>query len=281
MSKLYSLLAVALFSTVAFGQVKKVGKDLMISPKFIEGQPYSYQLRLTQLVSDGTNTVTAVDYQTPIQLTLYSAGEGFNLFEWKSQPVLLFKANDAVSSYTFPTNEISIKYRTDENYIMGEVSNYEEMVQEYTLAYQKLYHDETTNYDELASKSSLYFIQLFHLFFGQEFGAKEKMMNLFFNPMKNTFSGAEDEITYAAIDGKNNFNFVQLYNTEMEDNSAKMMNHKTIGSYRSQQTGADYKLKSWGNQSFLADGLIDTIVRVVEVKQDGKTIQFIYTLSPS
>ncbi len=281
MKKISTLFAFALFASATFAQLNKSGNDITIQPKFTPNQSYLYQLNLTKVNIEGDKQINEVDFKTPVKVTLYSEGDGFNLFEWESQPMLFFKANENNSSYNFPTNTIHVKYRTDENFVMGEVSNYDEVIQDYIEAYQKLYQDNETNFNDLAAKSSLYFIQMFHLFFGQEFkmNEKEKMMNLFYNPMKDTFSAAEDEISYTETDEKPTFFFVQKYNTDMEDNSAKMMNHKTIDSYRSRQTDAEYKLKSWGNQSFTSNGLINTIQRIVEVKQDGKTTQFIYTLT--
>ena len=281
MKKISTLFAIALMATTAVAQVKKTGNNIVVSPQFKTDQTYHYEMVLKKLVQEGEETKTEIEHQIPIELTLYSVGEGFNLFEWKSSPMLFFKNNDEGTTYTFPTKPIGIKYRTDENYILGEVSNYDEVVQDYAAAYQQLYNDTATNYDDLASKSALYFVQMFHMFFGQEFSAKnkEQMMNLFFNPMRNTYAAAEDEIAYLELDEKPGFSFKQKYSTEMDDNSAKMMNHKTVDSYRSKQTGADYTLKAWGNQTFLADGLVDQIERVVEVKQNGKVIQFISTLS--
>ena len=281
MKKISTLLAIAVLSATAFAQIKKAGNDINIQPTFIPNQPYLYQLNLAKTITEGDNKTTEVNFNTPVKITLYSEGDGYNLFEWESQPMLFFKSDDNNSSYNFPTNAVTVKYRTDENLVMGEVSNYDEVIQDYITAYQKLYQDETTNFNDLAAKSSLYFIQMFHLFFGQDFNMKEKekMMNLFYNPMKNTFSAAEDEISYTEIDNNPNFKFVQKYNTDMDDNSVKMMNHKTIDSYRNRQTDADYKMKSWGNQSFSSNGLINTIERVVEVKQDNKTVKFIYTLT--
>lgn len=279
MNKLYTLLAFTVLSTTAFAQIKKAGNTITVQPQFNTDVPYHYELTLKKLVQDGDETITEIEQHIPIKLTLYSEGEGFNLFEWESQPMLFFKNNEEGKTYTFPTENIKINYRTDENYVLGEVSNYDEVIQDYALAYQKLYDDSTINYEDLASKSSLYFVQMFHMFFGQEFSAKEQMMNLFFNPMKNTFSAAEDEIQYSEMDGKAGFNFQQKYSSEMEDNSVKMMNHKTIDSYRSKQTGTDYELKAWGNQTFEPNGLVNQIERVVQVKQNGKLFQFIYTLT--
>ena len=281
MKKLYTLLAIALFSTTGLAQIKKSGNMVTVQPQFKTDTPYNYQLTMKKLVQDGEEVNVEIEQHIPIKLTLYSEGEGFNLFEWESQPMLFFKNNDEGKTYTFPTENVKINYRTDENYVLGEVSNYDEVIQDYSAAYQKIYEDETTNYEDLASKSSLYFVQMFHMFFGQEFSSKDKeqMMNLFFNPMKNTFTAAEDEIVYAEIDGKSSFNFTQKYSTEMEDNSVKMMNHKTIDSYRSKQTGSDYEMKAWGNQTFEPTGLVNQIERVVQVKQNGKIIQFVYTLT--
>lgn len=280
MKKLYTLLAIALFTTHTIAQISKSGDNIMVSPKFTTDQTYHYEMVLKKIVQDGEQTNIVVENTFPVELTLYGEGEGFNLFEWKSAPMLFFKNNEDGNNFTFPNQPISIKYRTDENYILGEVSNYDEVIQDYSTAYQQLYNDSVTNYEDLASKSALYFVQMFHMFFGQEFNSKnkEQMMNLFFNPMRNTFTAAEDEIIYTEIDKKAGFSFVQKYSTEMEDNSAKMMNHKTVDSYRSQQNGTDYSMKAWGNQTFLSDGLIDEIVRIVEVKQNGKVIQFISTL---
>ena len=281
MKKLYTLLTFALISTTSFAQIKKTGNSVTVLPQFKTDVAYNYELNFKKLVQDGEDTKTEIDHTIPVQLKLYSEGEGFNLFEWESEPMLFFKNNEEGKTYTFPTNKVKINYRTDENYVLGEVSNYDEVIQDYANAYQSLYEDQTTNYEDLGSKSSLYFVQMFHMFFGQEFSSKnkEQMMNLFFNPMKNTFSAAEDEIVYNEVDGKSGFDFKQKYSTEMEDNSAKMMNHKTIDSYRSKQTGADYEMKAWGNQSFENNGLINQIERVVQVKQNGKIIQFIYTLT--
>jgi len=281
MKKISTLFAIAFMATAAFAQVKKAGNHIIVSPQFKTDQTYHYEMVLKKLVQEGEEVNTEIEHQIPVELTLYSVGEGFNLFEWKSSPMLFFKNNEEGTTYTFPTQPISIKYRTDENYILGEVSNYDEVVQEYAAAYQQLYNDTTTNYEDLASKSALYFVQMFHLFFGQEFSAKhkEQMMNLFFNPMRNTYAAAEDEIAYLEMDDKAGFSFTQKYSAEMEDNSAKMMNHKTVDSYRSKQTGTDYALKAWGTQTFQADGLVDQIERIVEVKQNGKVIQFISTLS--
>ncbi|RLZ06610.1 hypothetical protein [Faecalibacter macacae] len=281
MKKLYTLLAIALFYTTGLAQIKKSGNMVTVQPQFKTDTPYNYQLTMKKLVQDGEEVNVEIEQHIPIKLTLYSEGEGFNLFEWESQPMLFFKNNDEGKTYTFPTENVKINYRTDENYVLGEVSNYDEVIQDYAAAYQKIYEDETTNYEDLASKSSLYFVQMFHMFFGQEFSSKDKeqMMNLFFNPMKNTFTAVEDEIVYAEIDGKSSFNFTQKYSTEMEDNSVKMMNHKTIDSYRSKQTGSDYEMKAWGNQTFEPTGLVNQIERVVQVKQNGKIIQFVYTLT--
>lgn len=281
MKKLYTLLAIALFYTTGLAQIKKSGNMVTVQPQFKTDTPYNYQLTMKKLVQDGEEVNVEIEQHIPIKLTLYSEGEGFNLFEWESQPMLFFKNNDEGKTYTFPTENVKINYRTDENYVLGEVSNYDEVIQDYAAAYQKIYEDETTNYEDLASKSSLYFVQMYHMFFGQEFSSKDKeqMMNLFFNPMKNTFTAAEDEIVYAEIDGKSSFNFTQKYSTEMEDNSVKMINHKTIDSYRSKQTGSDYEMKAWGNQTFEPTGLVNQIERVVQVKQNGKIIQFVYTLT--
>ncbi|QTV05839.1 hypothetical protein [Faecalibacter bovis] len=281
MKKLYTLLTIALFSTTALAQINKSGNMVTVQPQFKTDTPYNYQLTMKKLVQEGEEVVTEIEQHIPIKLTMYSVGEGFNLFEWESQPMLFFKNNEEGKTYTFPTENIKINYRTDENYVLGEVSNYDEVIQDYVTAYQKMYEDETTNYEDLASKSSLYFVQMIHMFFGQEFSTKDKeqMMNLFFNPMKNTFSAAEDEIVYTENDGISGFNFTQKYSTEMEDNSVKMMNHKTVDSYRSKQTGTDYEMKAWGNQSFNPTGLVNQIERVVQVKQNGKIIQFVYTLT--
>lgn len=281
MKKITTLFAFALFATTAFAQVKKAGNNVIVSPQFKTDHTYQYEMVLKKLVQEGEEVKTEIEHQIPVELTLYSVGEGFNLFEWKSSPMLFFKNNEEGITYTFPQQPISIKYRTDENYILGEVSNYDEVVQDYATAYQQLYNDTATNFDDLASKSALYFVQMFHMFFGQEFSSKnkEQMMNLFFNPMRNAYAAAEDEITYIELDEKPGFSFTQKYSAEMDDNSAKMMNHKTVDSYRSKQTGADYSLKAWGNQTFQPDGLVDQIERVVEVKQNGKVIQFISTLS--
>lgn len=281
MKKTATLFTFALFASATLAQLNKSGNEITIQPEITPNQSYLYQLNLTKINFEGDKQINEVDFKTPVKITLYSEGDGFNLFEWESQPMLFFKTNENNASYNFSTNNVSVKYRTDENYVMGEVSNYDEVIQDYTLAYQKLYQDNETNFNDLAAKSSLYFIQMFHLFFGQEFNMnqKEKMMNLFYNPMKNTFSAAEDEITYTETDNKPNFKFVQKYNTDMEDNSAKMMNHKTVDSYRNRQADADYKMKSWGNQSFQSNGLIDKIERIVEVKQDGKITHFIYSLT--
>ena len=281
MKHLYPLLTLLLLSTLAIGQIKKSGNSITVQPQFVTDTPYHYELSFKKMVQDGEETITEIEHNIPIKLTLYSVGEGFNLFEWESQPMLFFKNNEEGKTYTFPTENVKINYRTDENYVLGEVSNYDEVIQDYAAAYQKLYDDSSTNYEDLASKASLYYVQMFHMFFGQEFSSKDKeqMMNLFFNPMKNTFSAAEDEIQFVEIDGKPGFNFQQKYSTEMEDNSAKMMNHKTIDSYRSKQTGTDYELKAWGNQNFENSGLVNQIERVVQVKQNGKIFQFVYTLS--
>lgn len=281
MKNIYSLVAFALLSTTGFAQLKKAGNNITIQPQFKPDHSYYYELSLKKMVQENDDVKIEIDQTIPVELKLYSEGEGFNLFEWKSTPMLFFKNNEEGESYNFSQKPITIQYRTDENYVLGEVSNYDEVIQEYSVAYQELYQNQTTDYTDLASKSSLYFVQMFHSFFGQEFSTKnkEQMMNLFFNPMRNSFAAAEDEIAYQEIENGANFSFKQKYNTEMEDNSAKMMNHKTVDSYRSKQTGADYSLKSWGNQSYDSSGLTNEIMRVTEVKQNGKIIQFVYTLS--
>jgi len=281
MKNVYTLLTFTLFSAAVFAQVNITGNTVIVSPQFEANVTYNYNFSLKKIVQNGEETNTEVEHQIPIKVTMYSQGDGFNLFEWESQPMLFFKNNEDGITYNFPTETIKINYRTDEDYVLGEVSNYDEVLQGYTLAYQKLYEDETANYDDLASKSALYFVQMFHLFFGQEFSTKnkEQMMNLFFNPMKNTFSASEDAVTFSNMDEKTAFNFIQTYNAEMEDNSAKMMNHKTIDSYRNNQTAKDYEIKAWGSQSFNPNGLINQIERVVEVKKEDKTVQFIYNLS--
>lgn len=282
MKNIYSFVALALLSTASFGQLKKAGNQLTIQPQFQPDHSYFYELTLKKLVQENEEVTTEMEQNIPVELKLYSEGEGFNLFEWKSAPMLFFRINEAEEQpFTFSQKPITIQYRTDENYVLGEVSNYDEVIQDYATAYQELYHDEATNYNDLASKSSLYFVQMFHSFFGQEFSTKnkEQMMNLFFNPMKNTYSAAEDEISYQESEEGATFLFKQKFNTDMEDNSAKMMNHKTVDSFRSKQTGADYSLKSWGNQSYNQKGLVNQIERVTEVKRNGKIIQFVYTLS--
>lgn len=281
MKNVYPLFVLSLLACSAMGQIKKTANQISVQPQFTADTPYHYELSLKKVVQKGEETRIEIEKNIPVQLTLYSVGEGFNLFEWESQPMLFFKNNEEGQPYTFPTENIKINYRTDENYVLGEVSNYDEVIQDYATAYQKLYDDPSINYEDLASKSALYFVQMFHMFFGQEFSSKEKeqMMNLFFNPMKNTFSAAEDEINYVETDGRSGFQFQQKYNAEMDDNSAKMMNHKTIDSYRSKQTGADYELKAWGNQMFQSNGLIDQIERVVQVKQNDQVLQFVYTLT--
>lgn len=280
MKNLYPLLAIALFSTASFGQVKKSGQTVVVKPQFNLHQTYHYEMSLKKIALDGEDSKEILAHTFPVELNLYGEGEGFYLFEWNSAPMLFFQNNEENTIYTFPTEPIRIKYRTDENYILGEVSNYDEVIQDYAAAYQQMYHDTETNYEDLASKSALYFIQMFHQFYGDTYNMKEKeqLTNLFFNPMKNAYSAAEDEISYMEFDEKPGFTFKQKYNTEMEDNSAKMMNHQTVDSYRSKQTGADYTLKAWGNQTFESNGLINQIERFVEVNQDGKVLQFIYKL---
>ncbi len=282
MKKIYSFLAITLLSTSGFAQLKQAGNNLSIHPQFKADHTYTYELILKKLVQENEEVTTEVEQIIPIELKLYSEGEGFNLFEWKSAPMLFFRDKTAEEeAFVFSQKPITIQYRTDENYVLGEVSNYDEVIQDYNKAFQELYRDADTDYSDLASKSSLYFVQMFHSFFGQEFSTKnkEQMVNLFYNPMRNSFAAAEDEITYQSVENGAQFNFKQKFNMEMEDNSAKMMNHKTVDSYRSKQTGADYSLKSWGNQVYQSNGLVEQIERVTEVKQNGKIIQFIYTLS--
>ena len=130
MKKLYTLLAIAIFSTTAFAQVKKSGNTITVTPQFTTDTPYNYQLTMKKLVQIDDEVTTEIEHQIPIKLTLYSEGEGFNLFEWESQPMLFFKDNEEGKTYTFPTENVKINYRTDENYVLGEVSNYDEVIQD-------------------------------------------------------------------------------------------------------------------------------------------------------
>lgn len=259
----------------AYGQIKKEGNQLTIKPQFEVDKTYHYELTITE--TDLATESILQQQIIPVEVKLATIGEGYNLFEWKSKPMLFIPHQDDYSGIQFPSDEVVVNYRTDENFIMGEISNYEELMQVYSSAYENA----VPNYaitDEIVSKAPVYFVQMFNMFFGQAFEPKKKelMMNLFFHPMKGTFAPSEDEIV---CDQEGKFTMIQKYNMDMEDSSVKMINSKTVGDYRSQQTGATYKLKANGNQTYTPDGLIQSILRTVEVEQNGQKIVFQYALT--
>lgn len=257
------------------GQIVNEGNELTIKPQFEIDKTYEYELKITE--TDLATESILQQQIIPVEVKLATIGEGYNLFEWKSKPMLLIPHQEDYSGIQFPTDEVVVNYRTDENFIMGEISNYEELMQVYSSAYENA----VPNYplsDDIVSKAPVYFVQMFNMFFGQAFEPKKKelMMNLFFHPMKGTFAPSEDEIV-CDKDGK--FTLIQKYNMDMEDNSVKMINSKTIGDYRSQQTGATYKLKANGSQTYTPEGLIQSIQRTVEIEQNGQKIVFHYALT--